>query len=253
MKKIASLIITLALILSSSYTAFASNSSRTSTTTRKTTTSTSTPKTTTTTSRPVVTGTAPLSRPYYPNTNSSNSENSNSSQETNDSSSAVDEDYDWVMEYLNENAVLDDSQNAVVADQTIIDFTTKGMYTISTKQGSVFYLIIDSETHEAFFLNKVDNADLYALTSEGRDEKVVNKNADLTQKLLESSSSDNIAEEASKKTKSNGLLVPIIILIVAIAAAIIIIKKRNGSLKKPFGNKNIIDDDFDDDDEDEEY
>lgn len=182
------------------------------------------------------------------NDSSSMSETTSKNDNSTNSTSSIDENYAWVMEYLNENAVLDDSQNAVLANQDIIDFTTKGMYTISTKNGNVFYLIIDSKTHEVFFLNKVDDNDLYALTESNA---MTNNNTATV--IINSSSEIQPQVQAKSQVKSNSLFM-IIIFGGAILIAIFIILKRKG-INLPFSRKTrdrrFVDDSFDEDDDDE--
>lgn len=191
---------------------------------------------------------------YMSNSNSSSSSSSsynapiygdNSASSLSDSK---DDDYSWVMDYLNKNAVLDDSQNAVLADQDLIDFTTKGMYTISTKNGNVFYLIIDSQTHEVYFLNKVDDRDLYDLTASNAGVEISKSNVTTI-----SEAESHIADVQTSTRNGSGLGTIIVIFGAALVVAIIIILKRRGfsltSARRQ--HRKFVDDDFDDDDNDE--
>lgn len=51
-----------------------------------------------------------------------------------------------------------------------IDYSNKSMYTITTRSGDVFYLIINSDG-SVYFLNPVDTADLTAMLSDSNDNK----------------------------------------------------------------------------------
>ena len=89
--------------------------------------------------------------------------------------------YDEVMEYvghgnapnLNENL----KNNALAINSTAINYSEKSMYTITTRSGDVFYLIINSDDGSVLFLNSVDTADLTSLLDKGSTSNTMNENA----------------------------------------------------------------------------
>ena len=87
--------------------------------------------------------------------------------------------YDEILAYVGEeNApVLNENldNNAMTIDSSTIDYSNKSMYTITTRSGDVFYLIINSDG-SVYFLNPVDTADLTAMLSDSNDNKL-NENA----------------------------------------------------------------------------
>lgn len=82
--------------------------------------------------------------------------------------------YDEILAYVGEeNApVLNENldNNAMTIDSSTIDYSNKSMYTITTRFGDVFYLIINSDG-SVYFLNPVDTADLTAMLSDSNDNK----------------------------------------------------------------------------------
>ncbi len=60
-------------------------------------------------------------------------------------------------------------------DSSTIDYSNKSMYTITTRSGDVFYLIINSDG-SVYFSQSVDTADLTAMLSDSNDNKL-NENA----------------------------------------------------------------------------
>lgn len=82
--------------------------------------------------------------------------------------------YDEILAYVGEeNApVLNENldNNAMTIGNSTIDYSNKSMYTITTRSGDVFYLIINSDG-SVYFLNPVDTADLTAMLSDSNDNK----------------------------------------------------------------------------------
>ena len=89
--------------------------------------------------------------------------------------------YDEVMEYVGYGNApnLDNNlkNNALAINSTAIDYSEKSMYTITTRSGDVFYLIINSDDGSVLFLNTVDTADLTSLLNKGNTSNTMNENA----------------------------------------------------------------------------
>ena len=89
--------------------------------------------------------------------------------------------YDEVMEYVGYGNApnLDNNlkNNALAINSTAIDYSEKSMYTITTRSGDVFYLIINSDDGSVLFLNTVDTADLTSLLNKGSTSNTMNENA----------------------------------------------------------------------------
>lgn len=94
-----------------------------------------------------------------------------------ESQSAFNEIYNYVGEddavNLNENL----KNNALAINSTTIDYSDKSMFTITTRSGDVFYLIINNSDGSCMFLNTVDTADLTSLLNKGSNDNTLNENA----------------------------------------------------------------------------
>ena len=75
--------------------------------------------------------------------------------------------------HLNDNL----KNNALAINSTAIDYSEKSMYTITTRSGDVFYLIVNSDDGSVLFLNSVDTADLTSLLNKGSTKNTMNENA----------------------------------------------------------------------------
>ena len=165
--------------------------------------------------------------------------------------------YDEILAYVGEeNApVLNENldNNAMTIDSSTIDYSNKSMYTITTRSGDVFYLIINSDG-SVYFLNPVDTADLTAMLSDSNDNKL-NENALENIEQFESatenektvSSTETIKNEKKPSMAKNILwIIAAIIISLIVGAVITFIKKKRQTNK--FDN-----DYFDDDDSDADY
>ena len=79
--------------------------------------------------------------------------------------------FNEIMEYVGDDnaANLNDNlkNNALAINSTTIDYNDKSMFTITTRSGDVFYLIINNSDGTCLFLNAVDTADLTSLLNKG--------------------------------------------------------------------------------------
>ena len=167
--------------------------------------------------------------------------------------------YDEILAYVGEeNApVLNENldNNATTIDSSTIDYSNKSMYTITTRSGDVFYLIINSDG-SVYFLNPVDTADLTAMLSDSNDNKL-NENAlenieqfesaTENEKTVSSTETETIKNEKKPSMAKNILwIIAAIIISLIVGAVITFIKKKRQTNK--FDN-----DYFDDDDSDADY
>lgn len=167
--------------------------------------------------------------------------------------------YDEILAYVGEeNApVLNENldNNAMTIDSSTIDYSNKSMYTITTRSGDVFYLIINSDG-SVYFLNPVDTADLTAMLSDSNDNKL-NENAlenieqfesaTENEKTVSSTETETIKNEKKPSMAKNILwIIAAIIINLIVGAVITFIKKKRQTNK--FDN-----DYFDDDDSDADY
>ena len=163
--------------------------------------------------------------------------------------------YDEILAYVGEeNApVLNENldNNAMTIDSSTIDYSNKSMYTITTRSGDVFYLIINSDG-SVYFLNPVDTADLTAMLSDSNDNKLnenalENISATENEKTVSSTETETIKNEKKPSMAKNILwIIAAIIISLIVGAVITFIKKKRQTNK--FDN-----DYFDDDDSDADY
>lgn len=160
--------------------------------------------------------------------------------------------YDEILAYVGEeNApILNENldNNAMTIDSSTIDYSKKSMYTITTRSGDVFYLIINSDG-SVYFLNPVDTADLTAMldsSSKPNEDALENlEQIKETQSAIstESNSKSEKTEGNEEKSNSTFPLIFFAIIVAAIILGLVIIKRKK--------NKNYIEDDFYDEDEQE--
>lgn len=167
--------------------------------------------------------------------------------------------YDEILAYVGEeNApVLNENldNNAMTIDSSTIDYSNKSMYTITTRSGDVFYLIINSDG-SVYFLNPVDTADLTAMLSDSNDNKL-NENAlenieqfesaTENEKTVSSTETEKVKNQKKPSMAKNILwIIAAIIISLIVGAVFTFIKKKRQTNK--FDN-----DYFDDDDSDANY
>lgn len=167
----------------------------------------------------------------------------------------------YIQQYLDEGAVLDNEGNSMLADRVHFEGGDKELITIATRDGSIFYIIIDNTAPDGsnvFFLNKVDVSDLMAIinsdnaTTETKvSEKVVEKKDDEVEVVSETNEEgEEIASESTKPVKKDSslsLLIIMVVAIVVIAGLYWFFKIKPGK-----GQHKGFDDDFEDDEDDED-
>ena len=168
----------------------------------------------------------------------------------------------------------DTDGNATLIKQEKIIYDSEEMQfiAVTTKDGSVFYVLINysAEGNEdnVYFLNKVDDYDLYALLYQD-DEDSQNTNPDSAAAEAASNANkangnkgknnvneattttDSVVQQTSSKNQSNGSKTPMITgvgVAVLAAAGFIFYKMKNGKSKKKSNSDDFdgFEDDFDD-------
>lgn len=146
--------------------------------------------------------------------------------------------YDEILKYVgDENAPqLDENlqNNGLTIDKSAIDYSQKSMYTITSRSGDVFYLIINSSDGSVYFLNSVDTSDLTALLSEDSQKAGNEINQSALENIRQTEAETDISGAVQSKTetvnnkktdnKKNILSTIIPIAVVGAATAIIIYK-----------------------------
>ncbi len=160
--------------------------------------------------------------------------------------------YDEILKYVgDENAPqLDENlqNNGLTIDKSAIDYSQKSMYTITSRSGDVFYLIINSSDGSVYFLNSVDTSDLTALLSEDSQKAGNEINQSALENIRQTEAETDISGAVQSKTETvnnkktdnkKSILSTIIpIAVVGAATAIIIYIKRKKN------NRAAYDDDF---------
>lgn len=160
--------------------------------------------------------------------------------------------YDEILKYVgDENAPqLDENlqNNGLTIDKSAIDYSQKSMYTITSRSGDVFYLIINSSDGSVYFLNSVDTSDLTALLSEDSQKAGNEINQSALENIRQTEAETDISGAVQSKTetvnnkktdnKKNILSTIIPIAVVGAATAIIIYIRRKKN------NRAAYDDDF---------
>lgn len=152
-----------------------------------------------------------------------------------------------IMEYVGEDnaANLNENlkNNALTINSTTIDYSDKSMFTITTRSGDVFYLIINNSDGSCLFLNAVDTADLTSMLNNGSTQNQFNENVieemqkaeKETMSYIENSNDTASSETNSEAQKSKGeksifgnllLILGAVVLCAAIAGIWTVIKKK---------------------------
>lgn len=174
-----------------------------------------------------------------------------------DSNSDSDKDSEKRNYYFSENT---DGNGELVANEKVI--TDNGLFqfiAVTTRNGDVFYVIIDNskEENNVYFLNDVDTFDLQALLSKDDDSDTVKvgESAEIEAATTESGAVENPESESDKESKSKqGDFSSIFILIgIVVLGGIgfVIFKIKKGGFGKKKAQTDLLDDEFDDEYEDE--
>lgn len=172
--------------------------------------------------------------------------------------------------YADENYDTDGNATLIKHEKIIYDSEEMQFIAVTTKDGSVFYVLINysAEGNEdnVYFLNKVDDYDLYALLYQD-DEDSQNTNPDSAAAEAASNANkgknnnnvvneattttDSAAQQTSSKNQSNGsktLMITGVGVAVLAAAGFIFYKMKNGKSKKKSNSDDFdgFEDDFDD-------
>ncbi len=196
--------------------------------------------------------------------------------------------FEEILNYVGEDdaANLNDNlkNNALTINSTTIDYSDKSMFTVTTRTGDVFYLIINNSDGSCLFLNAVDTADLTSLLDKSNENNSLNENAiseieefELQEELQkETTPSDNETEDATTKKhtttadtkKEFSLTANILWIVLGVIGAVLVsvlfifLKKKKSSSNNSYDES--FNEDFnnfndktqiasDDDDEIEEY
>lgn len=135
--------------------------------------------------------------------------------------------------------------NAMTISSSTIDYSDKAMYTVTTRSGDVFYLIINSDDGSCLFLNSVDTADLTSMLNKGSTKNTMNENAleDIAEMEKEQAMTetipinDAVKGDTKSEVKSDGSIFDSLwwiigagVLCVVVAIIVAVIKrKKNGN------------------------
>ncbi len=133
-------------------------------------------------------------------------------------------------------------------DKSTIDYSEKSLYTITTRSGDVFYLIINSSDGSVYFLNSVDTSDLTALLSEDSAKvgNEINQSAIDDMTATEAASDDEavVTSKAENKSDSSSDMKSNLIFTAIIIGAVVVVCGIVALIKRKSGSKNAYDDDF---------
>lgn len=202
-----------------------------------------------------------------------------------------DELYEYLMKYLNDPENFKTDGSGVLISESVFDPPTsntsgtsnsnttvlpkisadgdKVMYTVATRDGSIFYIVIDKSggTENVYFLNTVDLVDLASAIKQNKtesdvyteqeadviakagEETAANNNDESNSGNNDSKPSKNSAETNSSTEKKSDMTLYIVIGIVAVVVIGIAAYKKIGPGKK---NKAPAFDEYDEPEEDEE-
>ena len=183
--------------------------------------------------------------------------------------------------YADENYDTDGNATLIKHEKIIYDSEEMQFVAVTTKDGNVFYILInysaEGDEDNVFFLNKVDDFDLYSLLyagNEGEEEKdpaeqakkyadaatnggVTAEVSDRAEEATgETSTEENTATEQPSSMNSNTLILVGVGVLAVIGGAVLVLKKGKFGKKKNTGAEDF-EEDYDDDygsvtDEDDE-
>ena len=173
--------------------------------------------------------------------------------------------------YADENYDTDGNATLIKHEKIIYDSEEMQFIAVTTKDGNVFYILInysaEGDEDNVFFLNKVDDFDLYSLLyagNEGEEEKdpaeQAKKYADAAtnggvtadvsdraeETTGETSTEENAATEQPSSMNSNTLILVGVSVLAVIGGAVLVLKKGKFGKKKNTGVEDF-EEDYDDD------
>ena len=178
--------------------------------------------------------------------------------------------------YADENYDTDGNATLIKHEKIIYDSEEMQFIAVTTKDGNVFYILInysaEGDEDNVFFLNKVDDFDLYSLLYAGNEGEEEKDPAEQAKKYADAATNGGVtAEEATGETEraeekattkqpssmnSNVLILVGVGVLAVIGGAVLVLKKGKFGKKKNTGAEDFGED-YDDDygsvtDEDEE-
>ena len=183
--------------------------------------------------------------------------------------------------YADENYDTDGNATLIKHEKIIYDSEEMQFIAVTTKDGNVFYILInysaEGDEDNVFFLNKVDDFDLYSLLYAGNEGEEEKDPAEQAKKYADAANGGGVtaavsdsAEEAAGETNteentfteqppsmnSNALILVGVGVLAVIGGAVLVLKKGKFGKKKNTGVEDF-EEDYDDDygsvtDEDEE-
>ena len=185
--------------------------------------------------------------------------------------------------YADENYDTDGNATLIKHEKIIYDSEEMQFIAVTTKDGNVFYILInysaEGDEDNVFFLNKVDDFDLYSLLYAGNEGEEEEKDpaeqakkyadaatnggvtADVSDRAEETTGETERAEEKSttkqpSSMNSNALILVGVVVLAVIGGAVLVLKKGKFGKKKNTGAEDF-EEDYDDDygsvtDEDDE-
>ena len=134
----------------------------------------------------------------------------------------------------NKKAITPDGNLTMVDDIVSAVNGNKEFFTLYSKNGSCFYMIVDRDYEgegNVYFLNMVDDSDLYALTGE---KPAVTKPASETKPQTAAVSESPSADTGEKKLNvKNAVVAGAVILAIGGVVVIYFVKKKKGSKNQP--------------------
>ncbi len=176
--------------------------------------------------------------------------------------------YDEILNYVGKDKAdnLNDNlkNNALTINSTTIDYSDKSMFTVTTRSGDVFYLVINNSDGSCLFLNAVDTADLTSMLNKNDNSESVNNDAieeienmekeevkqeavtTNTENYKSDSSTENAITSDVTEKKTESMLNNILWIGIAVVGAVIVALAA-AFIKKKKGSNNSYDDAFDND------
>lgn len=115
----------------------------------------------------------------------------------------------------------------LTVDDYATDKDNKAFYTVHSKNGNEFYIIVDGKNSEnnVYFLNAVDESDLIAIANDSDPNSVLTI-VTTEETTTESTTEATTEEEIPSKKNSEGSLAPVIFIAIFAAVVAILIKKK---------------------------